>query len=133
VFGQPVSVSEMTSPPTLSVNRTSVQISPVCGRYLVAKGATPGRGLLIEELPFAVGPKCNGPVVCLACYETDLDPEEEQCTECGWPLCEDCSGNEDNAHFQLECRELRDSRARFFPLPSGSSHCPQLDCIMPLR
>nr|XP_016945453.1 SET domain-containing protein SmydA-8 isoform X1 [Drosophila suzukii] len=123
----------MTSPPTLSVNRTSVQISPVCGRYLVAKGATPGRGLLIEELPFAVGPKCNGPVVCLACYETDLDPEEEQCTECGWPLCEDCSGNEDNAHFQLECRELRDSRARFFPLPSGSSHCPQLDCIMPLR
>ncbi|EDW52515.1 SET domain-containing protein SmydA-8 isoform X1 [Drosophila sechellia] len=123
----------MTSPPTLSVNRTAVQWSPVCGRYLVAKGATRGHGLLIEELPFAIGPKCNGPVVCLGCYETDPDPEEELCSECGWPLCVECAQQADNAHFQLECRELRDARARFFRLPSGSSHCPQLDCIMPLR
>ncbi|XP_017099089.2 SET domain-containing protein SmydA-8 isoform X1 [Drosophila bipectinata] len=123
----------MTSPPTLSVNRTSVQWSPVCGRYLVAKGAVAGHGLLIEELPFAVGPKCNGPVVCLGCYQFDVDTEEEYCSECGWPLCSECAQNEDNHHFRQECRVLQDARARFFHLPKGSSHCPQLDCILPMR
>ncbi|XP_017059323.1 SET domain-containing protein SmydA-8 isoform X1 [Drosophila ficusphila] len=123
----------MTSNPTLSVNRTSVEWSPLCGRFLVAKSATPGREILTEELPFALGPKCNGPVVCLGCYEPDPDPEEEHCLECGWPLCEDCSRNEDNHHSKMECSVLSDARARFFPLPIGSSHCPQLDCILPLR
>ncbi|KAH8289973.1 hypothetical protein KR018_012433 [Drosophila ironensis] len=130
----------MLSPPTLSVNRTSVQRSPICGRYLVAKGPTEAHGLLIEELPFAVGPKCNGPVVCLGCYQNEADwetnPEiegEENCPECGWPLCAECSRDAENHHIRLECRLLKDSRARFFPLPRGSSHCPQLDCILPLR
>ncbi|KAH8374231.1 hypothetical protein KR200_004683 [Drosophila serrata] len=119
----------MTSTPTLPVNRTSVQWSPVCGRYLVAQGAVAGHGLLIEELPFALGPKCNGPVVCLGCYESDPN----LCIECGWPLCEECSRIQDNHHSKQECRVFQDARARFFNLPKGSNHCSQLDCIMPLR
>uniref|UniRef100_A0A6P4FLC3 Protein msta-like n=1 Tax=Drosophila rhopaloa TaxID=1041015 RepID=A0A6P4FLC3_DRORH len=120
-------------PSELGTHFSSLKCGQCAEGYQVPRGATLGHDLLIEELPFAVGPKCNGPVVCLGCYEPDPDPEEKHCIDCGWPLCEECSRNEDNHHSQLECRVLRDARARFFPLPSGSSHCPQLDCIMPLR
>ncbi|XP_034666044.1 SET domain-containing protein SmydA-8 isoform X1 [Drosophila subobscura] len=122
----------MISPTSCPVNRTSVQWSAVCGRYLVAQGSTTARSTLIEEQPFAIGPKCNGPVVCLGCCRPTTDVEE-LCGQCGWPLCQECAESEANPHVQLECREFQKSRARFYNLPSGSSFCPQLDCVLPLR
>ncbi|XP_046866436.1 SET domain-containing protein SmydA-8 isoform X1 [Drosophila willistoni] len=118
-----------TAMATLHVNRTLVEWSPIYGRYLVAQQNTSGHSLLIEELPFAVGPKSQGGVVCLGCYSPEL---ENCCPQCGWPLCEECSKIEDNVHKQMECRIFKEAKARFYRIANGGQ-CPQLDCIMPLR
>lgn len=120
-----------TTGTALQVNRTAVEWSRLYGRFLVAGEAVEQGELLVQELPFAVGPKCNGPVLCLSCFRPDI---EERCSRCGWPLCSAC--DEDAAHGlhgQAECRVLIAARARFYEMPRGSRHWPQLDCIMPLR
>ncbi|XP_030557072.1 SET domain-containing protein SmydA-8 isoform X1 [Drosophila novamexicana] len=125
-----MSVSDMTATPALEVNRTAVEWSRIYGRYLVASEPVQRGELLVQEQPLAIGPKCNGYVLCLACYRPDV---QERCSLCGWPLCSICNGNATNPHLELECSVLQLGKARFYEMPAGSLHWPQLDCIMPLR
>ncbi|XP_023172922.2 SET domain-containing protein SmydA-8 isoform X1 [Drosophila hydei] len=121
----------MTATPALDVNRTAVEWSSIYGRYLTASEPVQRGELLVEEQPFALGPKCNGYVLCLNCYRPEV---QERCVLCGWPLCSPCGeAEEENQHLQLECSVLCSAKARFYELPAGSRYWPQLDCIMPLR
>lgn len=127
-----LSAMTATQATALQVNRTAVEWSPLYGRFLVAGEPVEHGELLVQELPYAIGPKCNGPVLCLSCYRPDI---KERCSRCGWPLCGTCNDEayDQGHHGQAECSLLLAARARFYEMPHGSLHWPQLDCIMPLR
>lgn len=128
-------------------NRTAVQYNPVLGRYLVnGSDAIKSKDILIEELPFAIGPKCNGPVLCLECYTPlqcdnegsngTVNNEEERCPDCGWPLCVECQKSEQHIkyHKRYECHIFSQGKVKFYNFSSNAKGwCPQLDCITPLR
>ncbi|XP_011292885.2 SET domain-containing protein SmydA-8 isoform X1 [Musca domestica] len=140
------------------INRTDVNHNAVLGRYLInGPVECKSKDILIEELPFALGPKCNGPVLCLECFcpiqectattgtvENNVDSNEilpkttnkNRCPDCGWPLCGECQEYKENIkyHRQYECRVFRNGKVKFFNMLSNNRlSCPQLDCITPLR
>uniref|UniRef100_A0A1I8PKC9 Uncharacterized protein n=1 Tax=Stomoxys calcitrans TaxID=35570 RepID=A0A1I8PKC9_STOCA len=127
--------------PQVIINRTEVRHSPLLGRYLInGREAIKSSDILIEELPFALGPKCNGPVLCLVCFiplpEDSESYEDEHCPQCGWPLCVECQNNENDIvyHKKYECSLFSKNKVKFYNLPSNAKGwCPQLDCITPLR
>lgn len=125
------------------VNLTEVRYNPLLGRYLIndSKKSTKTGNILIEETPFAVGPKCNGPVLCLECYccvncdIADTGPSE-RCPKCSWPLCIECQDNKNEkpqTHANNECIVFSKAKVKFFNMLSDVKGCPQLDCITPLR
>lgn len=119
------------------INNTEVRYSPVFGRYLInGSKLTKSTDVLIEELPFALGPKCNGPVVCLECYCcVNCDDDDERCPKCGWPLCVECQENVNGYkyHENNECLVFAKAKMKFYNMLSDEKGCPQLDCITPLR
>uniref|UniRef100_A0A1I8N459 Uncharacterized protein n=1 Tax=Musca domestica TaxID=7370 RepID=A0A1I8N459_MUSDO len=140
------------------INRTDVNHNAVLGRYLInGPVECKSKDILIEELPFALGPKCNGPVLCLECFcpiqectattgtgENNVESNEilpkttnkNRCPDCGWPLCGECQEYKENIkyHNQYECRVFRNGKVKFFNMLSNNRlSCPQLDCITPLR
>lgn len=124
--------------PQVKVNRTEIRHNPVLGRYLInGKETTNSKNVLIEELPFALGPKCNGPVLCLECYSpvkcNSSDKSDRRLT-CGWPLCVECQENQNiKYHTQNECLVFSKAKVKFYNMSSDAKGCPQLDCITPLR
>lgn len=131
-------------------NRTSIRVSPVLGRYLITQSATKAHDILIEELPFALGPKCNSAIVCLGCYvplKCNNDGPLERCPICKWPLCiecseritdcgddgSDCNGDGAKVHKNNECDIFRVANVKFYELKNDYFGCPQLDCITVLR
>lgn len=128
------------------VNKTEIRCSPVLGRYLInGPHAIDSGGVLIDELPFAVGPKCCGPVVCLECFcfincNSDGESESEsksvdRCPKCSWPLCVECQKceNSNKYHANNECMIFSKSKIKFYNIFNEVNGCPQLDCITPLR
>lgn len=114
-------------------NRSSVQENEVYGRYLVAKDDVLKGEVIIEETPFAVGPKLSSPALCLECF-CKVSPSDDgsRCPKCEWPLCEDCIIRGAKLH-QSECSIFSKCKQIFYPLENDAAGCPQLDCITALR
>ncbi|XP_053958684.1 SET domain-containing protein SmydA-8 isoform X1 [Anastrepha ludens] len=125
-----------TSKTLLSLNRTAVRSNSILGRYLIVESAAKANDLLVEELPFIHGPKCNGPTVCLECYapvKCNNAAADQRCEECKWPLCANCNDAGAKYHRRWECSVFCQARAKFIPLQCDANGCPQLDCITTLR
>lgn len=102
------------------------------GRYLVTAQDLSAGQLLIEEIPFAFGPKPDSQCVCLECY-TFLDGAiGSRCEKCSWPLCENCKEGVVISH-KKECVIFREAQSKFQNLSNSDEVCTQLDCITPLR
>lgn len=129
------------------INRTEVRQNAIVGRYLInsPEVACSSGDVLIEELPFVLGPKCNGPVLCLECFcpvmcnvvnenASEISAAKERCMVCGWPLCVKCQENENSKYHQkYECNVFSKVKAKFYNILNDEKGCPQLDCITTLR
>lgn len=117
-------------------NRTVVRSNSLYGRYLIAGSDTKANELLVEELPLVHGPKCNGPTVCLECYnrvKLEGCVVDQRCSKCSWPLCSSCSDKVAPYHRRWECSVFCQAKAKFYPVQCEANVCPQLDCITVLR
>ncbi|XP_055920729.1 SET domain-containing protein SmydA-8 isoform X2 [Eupeodes corollae] len=119
-------------------NLTEIEYSPVLGRYLVASEAVSESDVLIEEYPFAYGPKLSSPVVCLGCFvPVNCNLDGFRCPKCGWPLCQDCIISDGAEVHQKECEVFKSANAKFYVIKDDEyrkrNECVQLDCVMPLR
>lgn len=89
--------------------------------------------IIIDELPFVIGPKPSTSPICLGCYDpVDGSDAGPRCKRCCWPLCNECQLIVDQTHHVSECQIFVESRSKFQNFPSKDA-CMQLDCIMPLR
>lgn len=112
----------------------SVVRRPSLGRYACANIKLSAGDLIIDELPFVVGPKPNVPPVCLACYTpVDGSGDGPRCPRCRWPLCEKCQKIFDGGHHAGECAIFVANKVKFQDFPFADVPCLQLDCITPLR
>ena len=134
------SVSKMSQTTAqVRINKTEIRSSPVLGRYLINGPKVIDSGdVLIEELPFVVGPKCCGPVVCLECFCFvncgDSESGADRCPKCSWPLCVECQNSENSKyHANNECLIFSKAKIKFYNIFNEVNGCPQLDCITPLR
>lgn len=114
--------------------KSRIEIVPRYGRSLVTTEHVRKGDVVVEELPFAWGPKQNSGIVCLGCYR-DLQFDEDgdsvdRCVTCDWPLCSACVDADDHLG---ECRVFSEANVRFAGNVSEDGICAQLDCIMPLR
>lgn len=104
------------------------------GRFIIAKDFIPAGTVLFEETPFVIGPKPNTPPVCLeCCCPVDGTVNGPRCSDCNWPLCEECRKNANRKYHRLECEVFTKNRVKFQNLPTADQPCLQLDCITPLR
>ncbi|XP_054268705.1 SET domain-containing protein SmydA-8 [Macrosteles quadrilineatus] len=104
------------------------------GRYLAAAKDLKAGEEVLEEVPWAVGPKSGSNPMCLGCY-SPVDGST-LCSECGWPICgEECQKN--TAHQQAECTVFKAAGVRYKPETeeqlSSLNGSPQFECITPLR
>uniref|UniRef100_A0A1A9WNY3 Uncharacterized protein n=1 Tax=Glossina brevipalpis TaxID=37001 RepID=A0A1A9WNY3_9MUSC len=104
------------------------------GRGLITTETVSKGEIVVEELPFARGPKINSGIVCLGCYcnlQFDEDGDSlDRCNKCDWPLCGYCT---DSSEHQYECKTFSDANVRFAGNVGEDGVCSQLDCITPLR
>ncbi|BFF94951.1 SET domain-containing protein SmydA-8 [Drosophila madeirensis] len=110
----------------------------VFGRCLAATEPVQRGDLLVEELPFAFGPKKDSGIVCLGCHQYLQFGEDgdslDRCELCDWPLCGVCAGGDDDGiHHRSECVVFSAARVTFAGNVSEDGVCTQLDCITPLR
>ncbi|KAH8378073.1 hypothetical protein KR093_008973 [Drosophila rubida] len=113
----------------------------VYGRCLATAEAVQPGEIVVEELPFAYGPKRDSGIVCLGCYRylqfgEDGDGDGDRCERCDWPLCGSCADDEETAaggDHRGECEVFAKARVTFAGNVSEDGVCPQLDCITPLR
>ncbi|KAL7741377.1 hypothetical protein ACLKA6_013817 [Drosophila palustris] len=110
----------------------------VYGRCLATSEAVQRGDIVVEELPFAYGPKRDSGIVCLACYRflqfgEDGDGDGDRCEICDWPLCGNCADAEHQGDHRGECEVFAMARVTFAGNVSEDGACPQLDCITPLR
>jgi len=93
--------------------------------------------LVLEELPFARGPKRDSGIACLGCYQFLQFGEDgdslDRCELCDWPLCGSCADDDDASDHRGECQVFSAARVTFAGNVSDDGVCPQLDCITPLR
>ena len=114
--------------------KSRIEIDPRYGRSLVTTEKVQKGDVVVDELPFAWGPKQNSGIVCLGCYR-DLQFDEDgdsldRCAKCDWPLCSACV---DAADHEGECKVFSESNVRFAGNVGEDGICTQLDCITPLR
>ncbi|XP_065357523.1 SET domain-containing protein SmydA-8 isoform X2 [Calliphora vicina] len=114
--------------------KSRIEFNPRFGRSLVTSEHVSKGDVVVDELPFAWGPKQNSGIVCLGCYR-DLHFDEDgdsmdRCAKCDWPLCGEC---EDSLDHQGECKIFSQSNVRFAGNVGEDGICTQLDCITPLR
>lgn len=117
-----------------STNLLRVEQNSDIGRYAVAAKAVVAGTIILEELPFVVGPKPNTPTICLeCCTPVDGTANGTRCQHCHWPLCDDCKLNSPRKNHSIECAEFVKNNVKFQNLPTANQICLQLDCITPLR
>ncbi|XP_062133888.1 SET domain-containing protein SmydA-8 isoform X2 [Drosophila sulfurigaster albostrigata] len=109
----------------------------VYGRCLATTEAVQQGDIVVEELPFAYGPKRDSGIVCLGCYRyldfgEDGDGDGDRCELCDWPLCGNCADVAGGDH-RGECEVFAKARVTFAGNVGEDSVCPQLDCITALR
>ncbi|XP_032595158.1 SET domain-containing protein SmydA-8 isoform X2 [Drosophila grimshawi] len=108
----------------------------VYGRCLATSEAVERGELVVEELPFAYGPKRESGIVCLGCYRYLQFGEDgdslDRCELCDWPLCGNCADDASSDH-RGECQVFGTARVTFAGNVGEDGVCPQLDCITPLR
>lgn len=114
--------------------KSRIEIDSRFGRSLVTTEKVQKGDVVVDELPFAWGPKQNSGIVCLGCYR-DLQFGEDgdsmdRCPTCDWPLCSAC---EDSVDHLGECKIFSQANVRFAGNVSEDGICTQLDCITPLR
>jgi hypothetical protein len=112
----------------------SVEKNSEFGRFAIANRDLIASELLIEDFPFAIGPKPSTTCCCLECYEpVNATSSGSRCIICAWPICENCRElNEFSAH-KRECEVFKSAKCKFFNLSEPNAVCVQLDCITPLR
>lgn len=107
----------------------------VYGRCLATSERVESGEVVVEELPFAYGPKRDSGIVCLGCYRYLQFGEDgdslDRCELCDWPICSNCV--DDAADHRGECEVFAAARVTFAGNVSEDGVCPQLDCITPLR
>lgn len=105
------------------------------GRYGVAAKDLKAGEILFEEKSFAIGPKVESPPVCLeCCCPVDGGATGPKCSQCGWPLCEECAANQANiVYHKKECALFVKQKVKFLNVEDSTASCIQLDCITPLR
>ncbi|XP_030384869.1 SET domain-containing protein SmydA-8 isoform X2 [Scaptodrosophila lebanonensis] len=107
------------------------------GRCLLTSEAVQRGDLVVEELPFAYGPKRDSGIVCLGCYRFLQFGEDgdslDRCELCDWPLCSLCASDGYGADHKGECEVFAAARVTFAGNVSEDGVCTQLDCITPLR
>lgn len=112
----------------------NIEINDEIGRHAILSENICAGDIILDELPYVIGPKHNSPVICLECYRpVNMKNGESTCLICGWPLCNDCQVKK-NAH-KLECELFSKENVIFHANNYMSSliECLQLDCITPLR
>lgn len=115
-------------------NFIETQQNDIFGRFSIAKEFIPAGTVLFEETPFVIGPKPNTTPLCLeCCCSVDGTVNGSRCSNCKWPLCEECQKNLNLKYHCLECEVFTKNKVRFQNLPSADQLCLQLDCITPLR
>ncbi|XP_034473188.1 SET domain-containing protein SmydA-8 [Drosophila innubila] len=110
----------------------------VYGRCLATSEAVQRGDIVVEEFPFAYGPKRDSGIVCLDCYRylqfgEDGDGDGDRCEICDWPLCGNCADDGHQGDHRGECEVFATARVTFAGNVSEDGVCPQLDCITPLR
>lgn len=117
------------------MSKSPIEIKTEFGRCLFSREPVTRGSLLVEEFPFALGPKHNSEIVCLGCYRKlpdfgDDGYSEDRCSVCDWPLCLQCVNAEDH---RGECEIFARARMTFAGNVTEDGVCTQLDCITPLR
>lgn len=116
------------------MHKIHVEIDSQLGRIVVLSDDVKKSEVVVDELPFAVGPKHNTRIVCLGCYiylHFDEDGDSiDRCEKCDWPLCGMCIESVDH---NLECEVFQKAGVKFAGNVSEDGVCTQLDCITPLR
>ncbi|XP_054741759.1 SET domain-containing protein SmydA-8 isoform X2 [Anastrepha obliqua] len=114
--------------------KSRIEIDPLLGRSLVTTEPVKKGDIVVEESPFAVGPKQNSGIVCLGCYRDLIFGEDgdslDRCEKCDWPLCSACFDAPDHLD---ECAIFAKAKVHFAGNVSEDGVCTQLDCITPLR
>ncbi|XP_068151523.1 SET domain-containing protein SmydA-8 isoform X2 [Drosophila tropicalis] len=109
----------------------------IYGRCLTTTEQVHRGEIVVEESPFAYGPKRDSGIVCLGCYcylQFGEDGDSlDRCELCDWPLCAMCASNQYENDHQGECVVFAAARVTFAGNVSEDGVCPQLDCITPLR
>lgn len=117
--------------------KARLQEDAVLGRCLATSSSVERGELVLEELPFARGPKRDSGIVCLGCYQFLQFGEDgdslDRCELCDWPLCGSCADDEDVTEHRGECQVFSAARVTFAGNVSDDGVCPQLDCITILR
>lgn len=99
-------------------------------RYAVAsKNLEPG-DLILSELPFTYGPKSDSLPLCLGCH--CLLKCLNVCSTCKWPVCSKIC-EKLSIHEENECKIFSAVKITFKSVQDLSVHCPQYECITPLR
>lgn len=90
------------------------------GRHYVAtRNIKPGEIVLRDEQPMVEGPMTNCPPVCLRCYAALNRSIARPCANCGWPLCDKCTGHGPECEFTASRRRDKVSITEFdYPHPS---------------
>lgn len=112
-----------------------VKESAELGRFGVAAKDLKAGDIVLQEEPFAVGPKTDSAVVCLSCNCSlgSGDGQLAECKICSWPLCAQCNEKGSGLHFDNECQVFKESNAKFQNVADPTEICHQLDCVTPLR
>lgn len=115
-------------------NVIKVQEKDLVGRCVVASETLKAGSIVLEELPFVVGPNPSTRAVCLeCCAPVDGTSNGPRCNKCGWPMCEDCKLNSTRKYHGKECELFQKNKVKFFDLVTPHQNCLQLECIAPLR
>lgn len=111
-----------------------IEKNPQFGRFAIAsRDLTPGE-FLVDEFPFAVGPKASSTCCCLECFcPVNATSTGSRCEKCSWPLCDDCVKLSDLHFHKRECEIFKAAKCKFYNLSNPNAICVQLDCITPLR
>lgn len=114
--------------------KSRIENDPRLGRSLITAEHVKKGDIVVDELPFAMGPKPNSGIVCLGCYMYLQFGEDgdslDRCEICDWPLCSACI---DSTDHRGECEVFSKAKVTFAGNVGEDGVCAQLDCITPLR
>lgn len=92
--------------------------------------------MLLSESPLVQGPSQITYPVCLVCLqgleETDINNDQE-CPQCGWPICLDCKADKRITLLKHDECEITASRGTKFTLQNYFNPHPTYQCLTVLR